>query len=309
MAIDARLLRESRAQLYEARARRIPPHTDTKILASWNGLMISAFARAGAALAEPRYVERARAAATFIFDCMRPDGKLARSFADGAPHGDAFLDDHAYLLAALLDLYEATFDLRWLREAIALAQVMERDYADPNAGGFYQTRAGGNPTLTRAKPADDGALPSGNAVAVLDLLRLAEFTGDERWREHADGTLGALASRLERGPAGSPALLAALESRLDRAKEVVIVRPATARDSDDPLLATVRRSYVPNRMLTVASEGTDLARQAELIPVAEEKTAIGGVATAFVCEHKVCALPTSNPAVLADQLTRVQPLP
>jgi uncharacterized protein YyaL (SSP411 family) len=120
--------------------------------------------------------------------------------------------------------------------------------------------------------------------------------------------LRALASRLERGPAGSPALLAALESRLDRAKEIVIVRPSGTRDGDDPLVATVRRSYVPNRMLTVAAEGDELARQAKLIPVVAEKTAIGGVATAFVCERKVCALPTSNPAVLADQLTRVQPL-
>ena len=211
-------------------------------------------------------------------------------------------------MAALLDLYEATFDLRWLREAIALTDVMKRDYGDPEGGGFYQTRAGGGVTLARAKPADDGALPSGNAVAALDLLRLAEFTGDERHRERADGVLRALGARLERGPAGSPALLAALESRLDRAKEIVIVRPSGARDADDALVATVRRSYVPNRMLTVATDGPELARQAELIPVAAEKTAIRGVATAFVCEQKVCALPTSDPAVLKEQVTRARPL-
>ncbi|HLY36979.1 MAG TPA: thioredoxin domain-containing protein [Candidatus Binatia bacterium] len=303
------LVDESRATLYEARRRRVPPHTDTKILTAWNALMISAFARAGAALGDAGYLERGRTAATFALDRMRPGGRLARSWADGAPHEDAFLDDHAYLAAALLDLYEATFDLRWLREAIALAEVMERDYGDAEGGGFYQTRTGGSPTLARAKPADDGALPSGNAVAALDLLRLAEFTGDERSREHADGVLRALASRLERGPAGSPALLTALESRLDRAKEIVIVRPAGARDGGAPLVATVRRTYVPNRMLTVATDGDEVARQAELIPVAAEKSALHGAATAFVCEQKVCALPTSDPAVLADQLARVQRLP
>src|SRR5262245_6917836 len=302
------LVDESRASLYAARARRVPPHTDRKVLAGWNGLMISAFARAGGALAEPRYVERARAAATFVVEPMRPGGRLARSWADGAAHEDAFLDDHAFVIAGLLDLYEATFDLRWLREAIALEDVLERDFWDPEGGGFFQTRAGRDVTLARQKPDDDGALPSGNAVAALNLLRLAEFTSEERYRERADGVLRALASRIERGPAASPALLAALEFRLDRAKEIVIVRPASPA-GEETLLATVRRAYVPNRMLTVATEGQELARQRDLIPVAAEKAAIRGVATAFVCEQRVCALPTSDPAVLGQQLARVQALP
>jgi hypothetical protein len=298
-----RLLEEARPGLYEARQRRVPPHRDTKILAAWNGLMISAFARAGAVLGEPAYVERARAAARFVLEQMRGEGRLRRSQAGG----EAFLDDYAFVAAGLLDLYEATFELRWLREAIALHDVLARDFWDAERGGFYQTPAEHPVTLARQKPDDDGALPSGNAIAAQSLLRLAEFTTDDRYRERADATIRAFASRLEQSPTAAPALLAALEFRLDRAKEIVIVQGA--KDGGRALLATVHRTYLPNRLLTVAAEGDDLTRQRALIPLVGEKRALGGAATAYVCEEKVCALPTSDPAVLAAQLARVQPLP
>jgi uncharacterized protein len=284
----------------------VAPHRDEKILAGWNGLAISAFARAGAVLDDGGYVERARRAATFVLDRMRAGGRLQRSFAAGAAHEDAFLDDYAYLTAGLLDLWEATFELRWLREAIALDDALARDFADAEHGGFFLTAARAPAPLAREKPCWDGVMPSGNAVAALNLLRLAELTGDERRQARAEAALRAFAPLLERTPAAAPALLAALDFRLDRAKEIVIVR--TSAEDARSLLATVRGAYLPNHILTVAAEGDELARQRDLIPLLEEKRALGGVSTAYVCERKVCALPTSDPAVLAGQLAKVFPL-
>jgi hypothetical protein len=300
-----RLLVAARPRLYAARQRRVLPHTDTKILTGWNGLMISAFARAGSALDDQAYVERARAAARFAVDHMRREGRLQRSWIDGAAHEDAFLDDYAYLAAGLLDLYEATFDLTWLRAAIELQDTLARDFWDPAHGAFFLTDAAREVTLTRTKPDDDGALPSGNAVAIEGLLRLAELTGDDRWRARADRALQALGPQVER----APALLAALDFRLDRPKEIVIVRSAGGDGGAAALLATVRAVYLPNHILTVATEGAELAHQRELIPLVGGKEAIDKAATAYVCEQHVCARPTSDPAVLAAQLAKVRPLP
>jgi uncharacterized protein YyaL (SSP411 family) len=302
------LIAEGRSKLYAVRERRVPPHKDTKILAGWNGLMISAFARAGATLGNPGYVERASAAARFVLDRMRADGHLRRSFAGGAAHEDAFLDDYAFVAAGLLDLYEATFELRWLREAIVLQDVLVRDFWDAEKGGFFLSGDRHEVTITRQKPYYDGAIPSGNAVAALNMLRLAEFTTDVRWRDRAEATLRAFAPVLQRAPTATPALLAALDFRLDRAKEVVIVRPSGAKD-DRALLAVVTRTYLPNHILTVTSDGPELARQREVIPLVADKQALHGAPTAYVCEQKVCALPTSDPAVLAGQLVKVVPLP
>jgi len=302
------LVEEARTGLRAARASRIAPHTDTKIVAGTNGLMVSAYARAGAALGVPAWIDRARAAATFALERMRLGGKLAHAWSAGAPHGEAFLDDHAFLAAGLVDLYEATGDPRWLREALSLHEALARDFSDAEHGGFFLTAAHVDTPLARQKPDSDGAVPSGNAVAARTLLRLAELTGDDRWRAQADATLRAVGGGLARAPTSAPALLAAIESRLDRMKEIVIVTPAAARDGAAALLETVLAAYLPNAVLTVVAEG-DVARNATLVPLVAEKRALGGVATAYVCEQRVCALPTADPAVLARQLARVEPLP
>ncbi|HLK11465.1 MAG TPA: thioredoxin domain-containing protein [Candidatus Binatia bacterium] len=302
------LLGAARTRLLAARRARAAPAVDAKVLAGWNGLAIAAFARAGAAFGEPAYVDRARAAARFVLDRMRRGDRLARVWAAGAPRGDAFLDDYAYVIGGLLDLYEATFDLHWLRAALALERVLERDFMDPARGAFFQTAAEHETPLARLEAGVDGALPSGNAAAALDLLRLAELTGDDTLRARADAVLRAFAPVARRAPMAAPALLAALDFRLDRVKEIVIVRPAGAR-GDDSLLGVVRAVYLPNRALAVAVEGDDRARQAALIPLVADKQALRGAATAYVCEARVCALPTSDPATLRAELARVSPLP
>jgi uncharacterized protein YyaL (SSP411 family) len=307
-AIAVRLA-AARSTLRAARARREPPHTDTKVLAAWNGLAIGALARAGAVLGEPAWIDAARGAATFVLDRMRPGGRLRRAFAAGSAGGDAFLDDHAFLAAGLLDLHQATGDPRWLREAAALQETLAAEFADVEQGGFFATAAGQAVPLARQKPAEDDVLPSGNAVAAMSLLRLAELTGDDRWRAQADALLRAFAAPLGRAPARAPALLAALDFRLDRAKEVVVVAPGGHPDAAVPLLDTVHRAYLPNAVVVHATEGPDLARQAAAVPLLAGKRALGGQATAYVCEERVCALPTHDAAALAAQLARVAPLP
>jgi uncharacterized protein YyaL (SSP411 family) len=304
----AAVLERARRRLLARRATRVAPHVDTKILAAWNGLAISAFARAGAVLAEPAFIERARAGARFVLDHMRTDGRLRRSHADGAAYQEGFLDDHAFVAAGLLDLYEATFETTWLEEATALQATLRTRFWDGAGGAFYLTSDGHEPELARAKPDEDGAVPSGNAVAAENLLRLAEFTGNEAYRRDAEDTVRALAVDLERVPARAPRLLAVVDFLLDEPREIAIVHPARG-ETDARLLATVRRHYLPNRMLTVAVEGADLDRQRTLIPLVAGKSALRGASTAYVCERGVCALPTSDPEVLGQQLARVRPLP
>jgi uncharacterized protein YyaL (SSP411 family) len=302
------ILAEARPALRAVRARRIPPHTDTKVLTAWNGLAVSAFARAGAVLGERAYVGRAETTARFLLEHVRAGDRLQRAFAAGHAHEDAFLDDYAFLIAGLLDLWEATSDPSWLRHALALQTVLDRSFWDAEAGAYFLTAADREVALARQKPDADGALPSGNAVAAMNLLRLAEIAEDDRLRERADGLFRALAASMTRTPTGAPALLSALDFRLDAPKAIVIVHPAGAGAEAAPLLAEVHATYLPNRVLAVVGEGDDLERQQALLPLVEGKRALGGRATAYVCERRVCSLPTSDATVLGRQLATVRAL-
>ena len=217
------------------------------------------------------------------------------------------LDDYAAMTSGLLDLYEATGDTRWVREAIALDAVLERDFEDREGGGFYQTSHDHEQLLAREKPAYDGAEPSGNSVHALNLLRLAEMTSDDAYRARADATLAALGGTLERSPAGLADALLALEFRLDTPKEIFIVT-GSSRAEAEPFLERLRAVFVPNRVLGIATEGADLDAQAELVPLLDGKIARNGRATAYVCERGVCKLPTLEPDVFARQIAVVDSL-
>jgi uncharacterized protein YyaL (SSP411 family) len=170
---------EARDILYDARSKRPPPLRDEKILTEWNGLMISAHARAALVLADARYAQRAERAAGFLLRELRKGERLYRSFKDGRAQHTAYLDDYAFLKAALLDLFEATGNLRWLREAISLDRVVEAHYEDRTNGGFFLTADDAERLLVRQRPNYDGAEPAGNSVEILNLLRLSEFTTKE----------------------------------------------------------------------------------------------------------------------------------
>jgi uncharacterized protein YyaL (SSP411 family) len=302
------LLRSARAKLYAARQQRVPPHTDRKILPAWNGLMISAFARGAQLLGDPADADSARRAAEYVLGRMTTgSGELQRSALDGQASGEAYLDDYAAMIGGLLDLYEATFDPRWLRAAIGYERVVEQRFRDTVNGAYFLSAADAEPLLARSKPDYDGGEPSANSIMLLDLLRLHELTGDDRYRERAAALLRAFATNLNQQPDALPAMLGGLDFWLDRPKEIVIAVPNNAGEAA-PLLERLRGVYVPNRVVTVVSE-EDRSALAQLAPIVADKVARGGRPTAYVCEQRSCELPTADPDVFARQLAKVVPLP
>jgi len=301
------MLESTRARLYRARAKRVAPLTDRKILPSWNGLMISALARGAVVLHQPAYATAAARAADFVLTTMRQDGRLRRSALGGEVSGDGYVDDYAYMIAGLLDLYEATGAQRWLADAIALQAVLDARFADP-AGGYFTTADDQEQLLVRDKPDYDGALPAANSVAARNLLRLYELTTDDRYRKAADATLQAFTATMTRTPGAVPSLLTALDFRLDLPKEIVVVTPPGGAGGAE-LLARVHEPFVPNKVVIQVEEGPQQDALAAVVPLVAEKKALGGKATAYVCERGVCQLPTTDPDELARQLAKVTPLP
>ena len=302
------MLAMAREALYQARLQRPAPFRDEKILTAWNGLMISAFAKAGFALGDDDYTQAAKIAANFILEKLYRDGRLYRSYKDGKAHHNAYLDDYAFLTTALLDLYEATFELPWLQRAIVLDRTLERFYEDKQHGGFFMTSNDHETLLAREKPTYDGAEPSGNSVTVLNLLRLHEFTTDDRYRQRAEKALQAFSGTLQAQPTALSEMLLALAFHLDMPKEIIIVTPEGQRQSAEPLLAQLRPIFLPNRVVSVVSQGDELDRHATIIPLLKHKRALQNRATAYVCEQGFCELPTHDPAVFARQIATVDSL-
>jgi uncharacterized protein YyaL (SSP411 family) len=300
-------LKAAKEQLYRARSQRPAPLRDEKILTAWNGLMISAYARAALVLGEPSYAERARLAAGFVLKHLRKDGRLLRSYQQASAHLDGYLDDYAFLIAGLLDLYEATGDPNWLEQSIALDQVLERSFEDKEQGGFFMTSSDHEELLAREKPSYDGAEPSGNSVQLLNLLRLQELTTQDRYRQRAERGFKAFGAILNNQPAALSEMLLAVDFFLDTPREIVIVTP-NSRDQAEPFLAKLRQRFLPNRVLVIAAQGKDLSAQARLVPLLESKVARDGKAVAYVCEKGICELPTSDPEVFARQISKVEPL-
>lgn len=303
-----RLVAAGRIALRAARDSRPRPLVDAKVLTAWNGLAIGAFARAGAVLGELRYIDAARQAAHFVLNTLRVDGRLHRVWADGGVGQAAFLDDYAFLASGLLDLFEATSDLRWIDEAAALQATVDADFWDAERGGFFESGTERDPDLPRDKPTYDGAVPSGNAVAAENLARLAVFRGDDVLHARAVACLRASGRPLVTSPTSAPRMLGVLEALLDRPREIVLVAPAAGDDDGAGLLRAVHARYLPNRALVVTREGAPLAAIQRALPFVGEKAAIDGRTTAYVCERGRCLRPTSDPAELGRQLDTVYPL-
>ncbi len=299
---------EVRTLLYRARQQRRALHTDTKVLVAWNGLAISAFAKGAHILNVPDYATRAKRAATFLLTHMKRDGRLRRGALGTLLGGEAYLNDYACLIAGLLDLYEATFELRWMQEAIALQAIQDAHFWDHKNGGYFLTADDAEQLLAREKPAYDGAEPSGNAVATHNLLRLAEWTMNAGYRQRAQRCLQAFASALRQRPTSMPRMLSALDFFLDQPKEIAIVK-ASPDDLVEPFLARLRQRFLPHRVLTIVTQGDELAAHQQVVPWLEAKRAIKGKVTAYVCERHVCSLPTADPGLFAKQLATTLPRP
>jgi uncharacterized protein len=299
-------LKDARKKLYEAREKRIHPLLDDKIITEWNGQMISAFAKAAEVLGDQSYAERAGKAADLVLHKLRVGGRLLRTHRAGMTKHHAVLEDYAFLIAGLLDLFEATGKHRWLEEAIGLQAVLESYHLDGVGGGFYTAPSDVKDLLVRDKPTYDGAQPSGNSIAVLNLLRLFELTDREHYRTTAEAALRALATTLDNGALAAPKLATALDYYLDQPRQIALVR--SKGDDGAALLSVIRKTFLPSRVLVMTEEGEDAHTLGTLIPWIHDKRAIQGKATAYVCTRGVCLKPTSSPDELAESLAKVEPL-
>ncbi len=291
-------------RLRSAREQRPRPLRDEKILCSWNGLMISAHAQAGFILRDPHYTDRAARAAEFIMAHLFVDGRLRRSYKDGQARHDGYLQDYAFLTAALLDLFEATHDLSWLKQAIQLDAILEAHYEDKQKSAFFMTADDHEDLIAREKPAHDGATPSGNSVAIMNLLRLHAFTTQDRYRERAVKGLKAFSHTLRFAPQALSEMLLAVDFFLNPPKEIIIVAAPEPSDTAQSFLTVLGRYFVPNRIVVAAFEGENLEARAEIIPLVKGKTTINGQTAAYVCQNGVCQLPFTDPLVFEEMLKK-----
>ncbi|MCP4908876.1 MAG: thioredoxin domain-containing protein [bacterium] len=294
-------LASARSRLLTARRDRPAPIRDEKILVAWNGLMISAFARASFALDEPRYLTAAVDAADFILGSMLREDRLHRVSLAGEAAGPAFLEDYGFLIAAFIDLYEASGDPRWVESAIRFQAVQEAHYADAVGGGYFRTADDGERLLAREKPISDGALPSGNSVAAANLSKLSAFTGEGAYLERLGLLYSAFADHLERTPSASSELMEVVSDREAGLREVVLVE-GPGGENLAAMLAPLRVAFAPNRVLVRTREGALLESLASTLSIVRGKRAIGAKTTAYVCENRVCQFPTNDPAKFREQL-------
>ena len=289
----------ARALLHAAREPRVHPALDDKVLASWNGLMLAAFAEAASVLGRADYLAAAVRNAEFLGKQMVRDGRLLRSWKDGQARITGYLEDYSMVGAGLLSLYEATFDRRWLDESRRLAEEALRLFWSADLNAFFDTGHDQEALVVRPRNLFDNAVPSGTSVAIDWLLRLAVIVGEERYEAIALKALRPMADLMQRYPSGFGRYLSALDFHLGPVAEVALVwRPGEER-AMGPLLDTVFGRYQPNRVVVGAAEGEAAAAG---LPLLAERATVGGRPTAYVCRHYVCQLPVTEPDALARQL-------
>ncbi len=254
-------------------------------------------------------MERGCRAARFLLANSFRDGRLCRTWKDGEAGRPGLLDDHAFLVAGLLDLYEAAADISWLEKAVALDAVIEERFEDKAGGGFFLAGDGGEELLVREKPLYDGAEPSGASVAVLNLLRLHEFT-EKTAVSGAGGTRAPVRAARRLRATRFPSLRCCSRSIFPgRAEAVVVVLRGRGMEEAASLLSALHGVFAPNRTLSVVREGAEQEKAARIVPAAGGKTAAGGRATAYVCEGRACMAPTADPDELKAQVRSVRRLP
>jgi uncharacterized protein YyaL (SSP411 family) len=282
----------ARAALLAARAERVPPGLDDKRLTSWNALAIAALAEAGAVLGREDYLEAAAGCAEFVLGTMRDgDGRLLRTYKDGRAHLNAYLEDHAFMIEALLVLYESSFDPRWFAAARELAETMIERFSDPERGGFFSTSTDHETLIVRRKEVGDHPIPAGNSAAALGLLRLAALSGEARYAERARDVLALFGDPAISHPDSFAHFLRALDFDHSSTREVALVGGDLSA-----LAGVVRAAFRPNVVVAAGPAG------ATEPPLLDARTEIGGEPAAYVCEGFTCNLPVTDPAALEREL-------
>lgn len=287
-------LKAIRERLLALRETRVRPHRDDKILTDWNGLMIAALAAGARAFDRPEYADAARKAADFVLTTMRtPVGRLLHRYRDGEAAIAAVVDDYAFFIWGLLELYEATFRVEYLKTALALNDDMLTHFWDDESGGFFFTADDGENLLVRTKEIYDGATPSGNSVAALNLLRLGRITGRTDLEVRAQRIGRAFAGSVEQFPSAYTQFLTAVEFAIGRSYEVVIAGNADAEDAK-ALVRSLRQPFLPNKVVVFRPTGPESADIINIAPYTKDQTSLDGKATAYVCRNFACELPTAD---------------
>lgn len=282
-----------RIKLFAHREQRIHPLKDDKVLTDWNGLMIAALAKAGQALQDQALIARAERAVAFLEATMlQPSGRLWHRYRNGDAAIEGHIDDYAFFVWGLIELYEATGTPRYLKRALQLQEILMAQFWDEEAGGFYFTAADAEQLLMRPKEFYDGAIPSGNSIALLNMVRLSRLTGETRWEQHAAAVARAASAYVQRMPSGFAGLLLGIDFATGKTHEITLVT-----ESEDPTFKTMRAlvqaRFSPNKVLLQKNMQTS-AELSELAGFTQSQTAIEGRATAYVCEGFVCQAPVTE---------------
>ena len=291
------LLSASRQILFNERSKRPRPHLDDKVLCAWNGLMISAFAKAGAILQQTDFIKSAEKAAQFVRSHLTDPstGKLRRSWRDGKVLERAFAEDYAFLIQGLLDLYEANFEIQWLQWAVELQATMDRLFWDEEGGGYFSSAADDPHLLVRLKEDYDGAEPSANSVAALNHLRLSRMVNDEAAAKKAAQIFALSARTLKGMPAAVPQLLVALGSSHGPGRQIVVAGILGSPDTE-ALIAAARKGFHPDQILLLADGGEGQRWLSEHVPTLAGMKPIDGKAALYRCENFTCSAPVTEVA-------------
>ena len=286
-------LEKGRAKLLIEREKRIKPFRDEKVLTAWNGLMLATFAEASAILDSEDYLQIAKRNADFMLENLQADGYLLRSWKDGKAKLNAYLEDYANFADGLTELFQVSGEVKYLIEAKRLADLLITEFWDENNGGFFFTANNHEELLVRNKDFQDNATPSGNSVAADVLLKLAKITGEEKYERFAVTVLRLVSSQVRRFPNGFGRVLSTLEFHLSPVKEIVIFG-----EKGSELEREIWREFLPNKVVVLAETNEN----AKIIPLLENRKAIDGKSTAYVCEMRVCQKPVTNIEDLREQI-------
>ena len=286
-------LESAREKLFNVREKRIHPLKDDKILTDWNGLMIAALAKAAIVLDEPVYLDAAEKAAEFALHSISEGERLLKRYRNGVAALDAHLDDYAFMAWGLLELYEATFAIKYLSQALDLMNIMVEDFWDDINGGFFLGSDQSEKLIVRSKTAYDGAIPSGNSVAVMNMVKLTRMTGNTNWAELAEKTIRAFSEDVNRVPTGYTLMLTAFMFDTQNSKEIVIVGDSRDRNTKR-FLHTIRAGYAPHKVLLFKDTAGNDNKLEQLASWTSTQNSINGKPTVYVCKNFACNQPTSD---------------
>ncbi len=296
-----KIIEKNREILFTKRKQRIHPLKDDKILTDWNGLMIAALAYGGSVLNNPTYIYAAEKSANFVIDNLKDSrGRLLKRYRNKNSNFPPHIDDYSFMVWGLLNLYEATYNAKYLKEAIGLSHIMVSDFWDDIGGGFFVGANNSEKLIVRTKDSYDGAVPSGNSVAVMNLFRISRFANDPKWSELANKTLRAFTESSKKAPTGFGHMISAFMSLFNKSKEIVVVGDLNQTQTKE-ILRKIHSIYIPDRIILFkdVNNNSDIERIADWT---KSYTMLDSTVTIYVCENFSCKLPTNNWEIAKDYI-------